>query len=337
MAPTAGLSLTPHNTLRLESQAAFGRAVQTVDELAEALHWARSADMPVCVLGEGSNVILPEQLEACVILNRLNGIETLSLEGDAVRLRVAAGENWHHLVTHTVANGWFGLENLALIPGTVGAAPVQNIGAYGVEVASVIEAVHGLDMQTSEPVSLSAEACQFGYRDSAFKGALRGRIAITAVDIRLSTQSHAMTAYPGITEQLAGRPITPANVLDAVVALRQQKLPDPAVEPNAGSFFKNPVVQETLARSLAERYPNMPQYSAIGGTKLSAAWLIDKLGWRGKTHAGFRVSPRHALVLVNEQGKHAADLLAFAQRIQSSVREAFDVELTIEPDCLSGS
>ena len=337
MAPAAGFSLTRHNTLRLESQAAFGRAIQTVDELAEALHWARSADMPVCVLGEGSNVILPEQLEACVILNRLNGIETLALESDTVRLRVAAGENWHNLVTHTVTNGWYGLENLALIPGTVGAAPVQNIGAYGVEVASVIEAVHGLDMHTSEPVSLSAEACQFGYRDSVFKGALRGQVAITAVDMCLSKQSHAVTAYPGITEQLAGRPITPANVLDAVVALRQQKLPDPVLEPNAGSFFKNPVVQDNLAQSLAERYPNMPQYPAIGGTKLSAAWLIDQLGWRGKTHAGFRVSARHALVLVNEQGRHAADLLAFAQRIQSSVREAFNVELTIEPDCLSFS
>jgi UDP-N-acetylmuramate dehydrogenase len=256
----------------------------------------------------------------------------LAEDGNSVTLRVAAGEHWHSLVCWCLEQGYHGLENLALIPGTVGAAPIQNIGAYGVELAPFVEAVHAVRIGDGATLTLSRAECDFAYRDSIFKGALRDATVITAVDFRLPRAPAPVTDYPSLREALAGQaaPPGPREVFDAVVALRRARLPDPETTPNAGSFFKNPVVDAATAEALAREYPGMPQFDAPGGRKLAAGWLIEQCGWRGAEGDGVAVHPGHALVLVSRGGDGRA-LLALARRIQASVAETFGCHLEIEP------
>jgi UDP-N-acetylmuramate dehydrogenase len=330
--PGAAEDLTTLTTLRLPAKATARRDVADLAALRDALAAARAAGLPVIVLGEGSNVVFAGDVEALVLRYTAAGREVLAEDGDSVTLRVAAGEHWHSLVCWCLEQGYHGLENLALIPGTVGAAPIQNIGAYGVELAPFVEAVHTVRIADGEALTLSQADCAFAYRDSIFKDALRDAVVITAVDFRLSRRPAPVTAYPSLREALAGRPTAPGprDVFDAVVALRRARLPDPATTPNAGSFFKNPVVDAATAARLAGRYPGMPQFEAAGGRKLAAGWLIEHCGWRGVEGEGVAVHPGHALVLVNRSGDGRA-LLALAQRIQASVAEAFGCHLEIEP------
>lgn len=325
--------LQRRNTLRLRSRAAALSVIDSPADLERALVEARQSGLPVLPLGEGSNVVLAEELAAHVLLLRLRGCRWLDRRG---LLRVAAGESWHPLVAWTVACGWRGLENLALIPGTVGAAPVQNIGAYGRELAPFVHAVHAVRIADGEPVTLSRAACRFGYRDSIFKHALRDRVVITAVDLQLSRDLPLEVSYPGLRDRLpaAIEAITPQAVFDAVVALRRGKLPDPLREPNAGSFFKNPVVSLEQAEALQAACPGLPVFEAgEGRRKLAAGWLIEQAGWKGIEREGIAVHPRHALVLVNRGGDSAARVLALAAAIAESVRARFGVELEIEPRC----
>jgi UDP-N-acetylmuramate dehydrogenase len=330
-----GEALQRYNTLALQARAQAFVSVSTEADLLAALTLAREQQLPVVPLGEGSNVVFAGDLDALVIQQRMKGIEVLALADDAVRLRVAAGENWHALVQWTLAQGYFGLENLALIPGTVGAAPIQNIGAYGVELQASLLQVHARQIADGKVLVLSNEACEFGYRDSIFKHQLQDQLVITAVELQLARHPAVNVAYPALASYFAEHADvdpTPQAVFDAVVGIRRSKLPDPAQVPNAGSFFKNPVVAGKLAEELRAAFPGLPCFSQPdGAVKLSAAWMIDRCGWKGARLGELGVHSEHALVLVNYGGGSGERLLALATDIAASVWDAFGVRLEIEP------
>ncbi|MEZ5572312.1 MAG: UDP-N-acetylmuramate dehydrogenase [Halioglobus sp.] len=328
-------SLRHLNTLALQSHAHAFVSVANDIALQEALQWARTHKLQALPLGEGSNVVFTGDIDALVVQVQSKGIEVLEQGRFDVKLRVAAGESWHHLVQWTLQRGFYGLENLALIPGTVGAAPVQNIGAYGVELESVLLQVHAVQIADNKSIVLARDACEFAYRDSVFKRQLADQVVITAVDLVLSLQPTIDLSYPALQHYFAAHSHlsqTPETVFQAVVSIRRTMLPDPAVEPNAGSFFKNPVVQQSQVYGLLERFSELPQYPMTGGeVKLSAAWMIDYCGWKGFRRRGFGVHPQHALVLVNYSNDSGEQLLAFADEIAESVYTTFGVQLQIEP------
>jgi len=323
------------NTLALPARADAFAAPRTVAEVRDALQWARQEGVAVTPLGEGSNVVLAGDLPGLVLKPVLQGVETIAEDGDSRTLRVAAGQNWHAFVERCLREGLYGLENLALIPGAVGAAPIQNIGAYGVELESFIHAVHALSIERGEALVLEREECAFGYRDSVFKHALRDSVVITAVDLKLPLKPCVKTNYPSLDQYLSESGTdspTPVDVFSAVVAIRSARLPDPASIPNAGSFFKNPIIDSSWAAYMQARHSTMPVFDGGNGRrKLSAAWLIEQCGWKGKREGGVGVHAEHALVLVHTGGATGADLLALADHIQSRVLDTFGVTLEIEP------
>ncbi|MFT7289561.1 MAG: UDP-N-acetylmuramate dehydrogenase, partial [Halieaceae bacterium] len=272
---TLGLSCVAGNSIRAPDQETVLKAVQ----------WALVHDLPVLPLGAGSNVILPPELGALALHLVDGSVRELQRDAQSVTLRVGAGKNWHELVEETLAAGFFGLENLALIPGLVGAAPVQNIGAYGVELSAFVKVVHGVDLAEPQIRSIGAAECAFAYRDSVFKQGLAGRFVITAVDFRLALVPQLKLSYPALKERLLVNADTAdaAAVCARVMELRRERLPDPALQPNAGSFFKNPLVSPALAKRLGELYPSMPCFPAgERARKLSAAWLIERCGFKGE-------------------------------------------------------
>jgi UDP-N-acetylmuramate dehydrogenase len=328
-------ALRPYNTLGLQASAEAFVAVTSDAELLGALAWARERHLPVVPLGEGSNIVLAGNLNALVLRQETRGIQVLDATDSAVFLRVAAGENWHELVQWSLQKGYFGLENLALIPGKVGAAPIQNIGAYGVELQSVLQQVHAIQIADDVSVALDRDACRFGYRDSIFKHALKDQLVITAVDLQLSLRPNVQVTYPELAEMLERQQLVepaPQAVFDAVVSIRRGKLPDPSIEPNAGSFFKNPIVSPAQAKLLVGEYPALPCYpQGDGRVKVSAAWMIDYCGWKGYRKADLGVHGRHALVLVNYGNNCGEQLLSLAKDIARTVFDTFGVELEIEP------
>ena len=320
------------NSLKLDAFAKWGSVATTTDEVRAAQQTAQALDVACIAVGQGTNIIPQSLVNAYVCQIGLTGIEILEETKHEVRLRVAAGESWHELVTWTLSQGYFGLENLALIPGCVGAAPVQNIGAYGVEVEEYVEAVHSF--LGGEPVTLSNEECGFRYRESVFKGAA---YLITAIDLRLSKVPRIRTEYAGIQDELSRLGVdepTPKDVYNAVISIRANKLPDPQRVPNAGSFFKNPVVSIEQAQALQDRYPDLNQFPADGGVKLSAAQLIDWAGWKRAQAGHIRCWDKQPLVLVNNGASAASEVLAFAERIREDIFERFQVELEREPTVL---
>lgn len=319
------------NTLAL-SCTADRLCVSDREEAREAVHLARDLGRRLLPLGEGSNVVLPGALQGIALYVTDKSVHEVGQDNEFVTLRVGAGHAWHEFVCDTVAEGYVGLENLALIPGTVGAAPIQNIGAYGREVAAFIDAVHGVDLQSGDLRTLNAAQCEFSYRHSVFKAALRDRFLICAVDFRLSKHTALDTSYPALAEQLNGQAMLSAQqVLDAVIALRRQRLPDPALEPNVGSFFKNPVVATTWLCNVDDggAMPQFPQPD--GRIKLSAAWLIDHCGLKGLQQGGACISGRHALVITNRGGATQQDVLALAERVVHTVQQRFGLVLEMEP------
>ena len=324
-----------HNTLALQARADAFACVTNDDELLEALAWARTEGVAVVALGQGSNIVLAGDVQALVVQQAVRGIEVLDAVNSDVILRVAAGENWHELVQWTLQQGYYGLENLALIPGTVGASPIQNIGAYGVELQSVLLQVHARQIADDKPVTLDNAACQFRYRDSIFKRERKDQLVITAIDIQLSRRSSVNISYPALATFFAEHSHvepTPQTVFDAVVSIRRSKLPDPSIEPNVGSFFKNPLLRSEMAALLLAKHPGLPCFSqADGSVKVSAAWMIDQCRWKGHRADDLGVHPQHALVLVNYGSDSGAQLLALSSEIVSSVHDAFGVELEIEP------
>ena len=331
------VSLQNCNTLALPGRAEYLYTVDGPDGLDRALFFARQRQLPVTVLGGGSNIILNGDIAGLVIRLAPGGVEAVpGSGGEEVLVRAGGGENWHDLVTLCLDRGWHGLENLALIPGCVGAAPIQNIGAYGVELASRFHTLEAVDLVTGELLCLDAEACRFGYRDSIFKHDLKGRLVITAVTLALSTRPLVCLDYPELRAALAPSPApTPRQVYDAVCALRRAKLPDPALRPNAGSFFKNPVIGGDQAAALRAIHPDMPGYPQPGGLeKIPAAWLIDRAGWKGRRVGAVGVHDRQALVLVHFGGGSGRELLGLAAAIAGDVRQRFGIALELEPAVL---
>ncbi len=328
-------SLQKRNTLRLRSRASAFVNVGTEEELRSALQWARMNEARVIPLGQGSNVVLAGDLNALVIQQGMQGREVLEEDGRVVVVRVAAGESWHSLVQWTLSQGYFGLENLALIPGTVGAAPIQNIGAYGVELSSFVRSVHAVSVAQSEPLKLSASECRFAYRDSVFKKDRRDQCVVTSLDLVLSKRPAVHCTYPTLGNYLRQHNIsnpTPMDVFSAVVAIRSSRLPDPATCPNAGSFFKNPALKDKQFQAVLKLAPAIPHYPQADGTiKVAAAWLIEQCGWKGQRVAGVGVHSEHALVLVNYDSDDGKCLLALASDIKLSVFDFCGLQLEIEP------
>jgi UDP-N-acetylmuramate dehydrogenase len=330
--------LTALNTLALPARATHLARITEAAQLPMLMADSRWHDAPRFVMGGGSNLVLSGDFDGLMLQMAISGRQLVSEDADAWYVRAGAGENWHDFVRWTLAQGWPGLENLSLIPGTVGAAPIQNIGAYGLEVAERFHSLETCDMQNGETVRFERHACRFGYRDSVFKQEgwhREGRFVITEVTFRLPKNWQPLTRYADIPAELDARGIAAPNarqIADAVIAIRQRKLPDPAVIPNAGSFFHNPVVDTATAEKLARDFPALPRYSqADGHIKLAAGWLIEQAGWKGRDLGPVGMYEKQALVLVNRGGAVGNDVLALARAVQADVRQKFGVELTPEP------
>jgi UDP-N-acetylmuramate dehydrogenase len=335
-------SLREHNTFGFDVRAQLACRIESEAQLLAAVRDPRAAGLRPFVLGGGSNVVFTRDVDALVLLVALRGRRVVREDDEAVYVEAAAGENWHAFVAWTLAQGLPGLENLALIPGTVGAAPIQNIGAYGLEMGERFASLRAVELATGEAVELDAAACRFGYRDSFFKREGRDRFVITAVTFRLPKAWVPRANYADIARELAARGIDGASdaavsaqaIFDAVVAVRRAKLPDPLELGNAGSFFKNPVIDAAQFAALRAREPEVVSYpQADGSVKLAAGWLIDRCGWKGRALGAAAVHERQALVLVNRGGASGADVLALANAIRADVRARFGVELEAEPVC----
>lgn len=321
-------------TLATPARARYFLRAGSRPELERGLRFAQARGLPVLLLGGGSNVLPRGDLDGLVIQMALKGIEIRELDAGRCLVTAGAGEIWHDLVVTTVGLGYRGIENLALIPGTVGAAPVQNIGAYGVELEDCLQSVEVLDAQNFQVRRLSRDQCQFGYRQSLFKTAQGRHLIILRVTLELDRHRPLSTHYGDLARLLeqAEKPLGPEQVMDAVIQLRRSKLPDPRQLPNAGSFFKNPLVEREQFLELLARFPGLVHYPQEDGRyKLAAAWLIDQAGWRGYREGNVGVHERQALVLVNPGRGRGEEVLALAGRIRDSVRERYGVELEMEP------
>ena len=325
--------LAARNTLRVAARAALLAEVHDASALPELFAYPAVRAGNLLVLGEGSNVLFTGDYAGTVIAMATRGVEVLD-DDTRVLIRVAAGERWDDFVRWSLGRGYAGLENLILIPGTVGAAPLQNIGAYGVEAGEFIHAVEAWDRPSQRAVTLDHDACGFAYRDSIFKRA-PDRWLITAVVFALPRARTLRLDYAGVREELAAMGVAqpaPFHVAEAVLRLRTRKLPDPAVIGNAGSFFKNPVVPVAQAATLKREHPDLPTWPVPGDyAKLSAAWLIEACGFKGLRDGDAGISNRHALVLVNHGQARGAELWALAQRVQTGVQARFGVALEPEP------
>ncbi len=326
--------LRPRNSFGIAAHAPLLVEVADTAQLADAFApgWATPGSM---VLGGGSNLLFAADPVDPLLALTAKRLSVRHDDGDAAVVRAEAGAAWHPFVLWTLEQGLNGLENLALIPGTVGAAPIQNIGAYGVEVADRIVAVEAWERRTRSLHRLERDACAFAYRDSRFKQHVDGWI-VTAVEFALSRSPAVHVEYAGIGDELQAMGITqptPRDVAQAVIRLRQRKLPDPQRIGNAGSFFKNPIVPAAVAADLLSAHPAMPVFRGAGddSRKLSAAWLIEQAGWKGHRDGDAGVSDKHALVLVNHGGASGAQLLDLARRIAASVQARFSVAIEPEP------
>jgi UDP-N-acetylmuramate dehydrogenase len=328
---TANFPLQSYNTFALKAQAAGFFSLDALDDLPALLDAVQHAPR-FFILGKGSNLLISNDFDGLMVHSTLKGIETLDETAETVTLKIASGESWHALVLQTVAQGLWGIENLALIPSSVGAAAVQNIGAYGVELKDTLIAVEGVHLRSGQRIRLNRAECGFGYRDSRFKTAEFADFLILSIEFRLAKNAAPKLGYGELSE-LANQPtLTSAQVAEKVIAIRQAKLPDPATLANAGSFFKNPVVSQAKAKSLLNSYPTLPHYPLPDGqVKLPAGWLIEQAGWKGHRDAsGAGVYEKQALVLVNHGQATGADLIALKDRIQASVNAQFGVLLEAE-------
>lgn len=336
-------SLGNQNTFGVLVYAKYFAKVTSVAEFLELQKTAEFQNNKKMILGGGSNVLFTKDFDGLVILNSLKGVdykflplgkgEVLKAEGVVV-LQVASGENWHNFVIYTVEQGLCGIENLALIPGSVGAAPVQNIGAYGVEAKDTIISVEAIDMETGEVKTFSNTECQFGYRESFFKKEGKGKFFITSVTFQLSSEKELNTSYGAIRDILAEKNIsepTVRDIADVVITIRQSKLPDPKIIGNAGSFFKNPVVSMEQFENIQQQFPEVKRYPLDSGqVKIPAGWLIETAGWKGQRVGNVGVHDKQALVLVNHGGATGQEVYDLACAIQNDITEKFGIELEME-------
>lgn len=329
------VSLQTYNTLAVDVTTRWFVAVRTNEQLCSALQFVKTQQCPLLLLGGGSNVVLTDDFSGLTVLIQTQGVHVEQQSDTRVLLSVAAGENWHDTVMYSVKQGWYGLENLALIPGSVGAAPIQNIGAYGVELTQCLEYLEAIDIDTQTLQRFDRDACQFAYRDSIFKHALKDKVVITRVVFTLSTTPVWSLDYPALQQALGGydkAQLSSEQVAQAVIAIRQSKLPDPALIPNAGSFFKNPIVDIALYQELREQYPQLVAYAVDEGRyKLAAGWLLDNAGWKGRWLNRIAMHDKQALVLTNPHKQSGKALLAFVDTVIDDIQRVYGVQLEIEP------
>lgn len=328
------IDLRDRNSFGVRQQAARLVEFETPDDLRAIFDSGVPANW--MVLSGGNNILFTRDYDGLLLTPVARGIVPLAEEGDTVRVRVEAGVEWDDLVEWSVGQGLWGLENLSLIPGKAGAAPVQNIGAYGSEAKDTIRRVECFCVESGTILTLDAAHCGFGYRESIFKHTLKGRVIITAIEIELSRTPRPKLGYGDVEREVEARGgATLRNIREAICAIRRAKLPDPAVLGNAGSFFKNPVVEAATAEELLEQYPDMPHYPAPEGrVKLAAGWLIDRSGLKGYREGAVGVHERQALVLVNYGGATGHEVIAFARKVQSAVHDKFGIAIDTEVNIL---
>ncbi len=329
----SNISLKPYNTFGIEAKAKYFCEINSVDELKEVL---RLDEYPSkFVLGGGSNMLITNNLDALVLHINLKGKEVIEEEGNSVRIEVMAGENWHQMVLWTLENGYGGLENLSLIPGNTGTAPIQNIGAYGVELKDVFESCEALNILSGEIEVFNKEQCQFGYRDSFFKNGGKDKYIITSVRFNLSKNIHTLnTSYGSIDEELKKNNISNPvikDVSEAVIAIRQSKLPDPKELGNSGSFFKNPVLSKSEFHEFTSKHPEAPFYKVTENEyKIPAGWLIEQCGFKGRRFGDAGVHKNQALVLVNYGTATGREILDLAELIMDKVFSEFNLQISPE-------
>ncbi|MFS7384434.1 UDP-N-acetylmuramate dehydrogenase [Rahnella inusitata] len=326
---TDDTSLQSLNTFSLAAHAAVITHINNTTQLTDAWKKAQEKQQPFLLLGEGSNVLFLEDFTGSVVLNRIKGIEVTE-RADEWLLHVGAGENWHQLVCFALEHNIPGLENLALIPGCVGSAPIQNIGAYGIELQSVCDYVDVLDMRTGKITRLQSDECQFGYRESIFKHAYKDGYAIVAVGLKLTKHWQPKLTYGDLT-RFDPQTVTARQIFDSVCAMRLSKLPDPAITGNAGSFYKNPTVDAATAEKIRSEFPSMPFYPQPNGqVKLAAGWLVEQAHLKGFSIGGAAVHQNQALVLINKDHASSADVRALAKHVRNTVAAKFGIWL--EPE-----
>lgn len=328
------IRLTSYNTFGINVKAKYFCEVKSIDDIIGLIQSEFFKNGRNLILGGGSNVLFTKDFDGLVIHNSLLGKNVVRENEESVHLKINSGEQWHDTVTHCVQNNWGGIENLSLIPGTVGAAPMQNIGAYGVEVAEMIENVEAVELSTGRVKVLTNHECKFGYRESIFKNEFKEKFFISSVTLTLTKKNHRITtSYGAIAETLSKMNLaqpTIKNVSDAVIKIRTEKLPDFKTIGNAGSFFKNPEISNEQFSKLQINFPSVPHYTANQGVKVPAGWLIEQCGWKGKTIGNVGVHDKQALVLVNRGGATGDEIFSLAMKIISSVSEKFSITLTPE-------
>jgi UDP-N-acetylmuramate dehydrogenase len=329
------VDLLPYNTFKIKASARYFTTISSIDDARELFQSEVFKKEQRLFLGGGSNILLTKNFDGLVIRNAITGIQTERESDDTITLKVGSGENWHAFVMYCVDRNYGGIENLSLIPGTVGAAPMQNIGAYGVEVKEVINTVEAVDISTGTIKVFANNECHFGYRESIFKQQAKEKYLISSVTLTLTKKNHQLNiSYGAIKDTLAllGSPdLSVKTVSDAVIHIRRSKLPDPAVIGNAGSFFKNPSIPADLHDLIKKTYPSLPGFTSEQNTvKVPAAWLIEQCGWKGKTFGNIGVHPLQALVLVNYGGGEGEKIWQLAMDIQASVKEKFNI--TLQPE-----
>ena len=326
-------SLLPHNTFGIQANCDRFIDMETEDDVMKLKDMLDDKDMPLLIIGRGSNLLLTDDYHATVLHCSIKGKTIVKEDGNSVLLRCGAGEEWDSIVDYCVAHDWQGIENLSLIPGEVGASAVQNIGAYGTEVKEIIHSVQAVEISTGKKHTFSNEQCEYSYRQSKFKNEWKDRFIITHVTYRLekSTDYIPKVDYGNIKSELERKGIslpTMKDIRDVVISIRKDKLPDPEVEGNAGSFFMNPIVEKATFMNLLEQYPDMPHYNVDSEReKIPAGWMIDQCGWKGKTLGKAGVHDRQALVLVNRGGATGKDILLLCNTIRNDVRQKFGIDI----------
>lgn len=329
------VSLKQLNTFGVEATAKYLSNIANIDDIQDLLEWKVQSDLPTLLLGGGSNLLFKDDYQGLIAKVCLLGKDIAEEDDEFVYVSAAGGENWHGFVRWTIEQGFSGLENLSLIPGNVGAAPIQNIGAYGVEIADYFYSLQAVDLESSDVLEFDKKLCQFGYRESYFKSQALDRLLITSVTFRLPKKPEWKIDYAGVRNVLEGKSLNAERISDAIIQLRQTKLPDPTQIGNAGSFFKNPVLALSDWDKLKATNPDLPGYPQENThIKTSAAWLIDACGWKGFRLNNAGVSDKHALVLVNYGQATGSELWQVAEDIISSVEEKFAIRLEPEPRVL---
>ncbi|PRY90948.1 UDP-N-acetylmuramate dehydrogenase [Mongoliibacter ruber] len=331
------VSLLPYNTFGIDKKAKYFSIANNIHDVIEAIQFSKKNNIPLVVLGGGSNILLTKDLEALLLKIDIQGISLIKETSESVWIEVGAGVNWHSLVLYCIEKEWAGVENLSLIPGTVGASPMQNIGAYGIEIKEVFENLTAINRDTLSIEKFDWAQCEFGYRESVFKNKLKNKYIISSVCFKLNKNPVFNTNYGAIQDTLQSMQVEELSIKaisDAVIKIRQSKLPDPKQIGNAGSFFKNPTVETAKFEALKKEYPLIPGYPLQDGVKIPAAWLIEQAGWKGKRFGNIGVHQNQPLVLVNYGDGDGAEIKILSEKIQASVEEKFGILLSPEVNFL---